>query len=87
MAMTRQRYQLIPPRDTNYQRILGSNWARDTWWSHPSKNNSLTCYLALMTISIKKNLRYQLIPSRKIVDQRIPQSDWTKGTPGTPNQN
>ena len=76
-TMVSQRYQLIPSRDFDDQRILESAGP------HPTKKGSLRCYLPLMTNSMhKKNLRYQLILFRNISDQRSLQSDWAGGTTG-----
>ena len=80
------RYQLIPSRNIDDQRILQSDCPdeRNTW-PHPTKSRSLRCYLPLINISMQKKLRLtQLTLPWDIDDQRILQSNWMRSTTGQP---
>ena len=59
--MVRQRYQLIPSKNSGIQLDQ-----RHTWL-HSTKSDRVTCYLPLMNIPKQKNLRYQLISSRVLL--------------------
>ena len=48
------RYQLIPSRDTDDQRICNLIGQERYTWPHPNKSGSIRCYLPSMIISMQK---------------------------------
>ena len=78
MTMVRQRYQLIHSSNTDYHRVLESDWIRatprQTQLTVMVLDAIFTCWLSLC----KRHQRHQMGLSTDIADQRILQSVWTR---------
>ena len=62
-------------------RILESNWTR-VIPGHSTKNDSLICYLALMTNFMKKNKDINWFFPETLLNKESRNLQWTGGTPG-----